>query len=265
MAKRLHGRNRSGGIADRRFLLFVFVLPVVALSVHDPLLGLSLLGGGAMAVMLLGCAGRSEEPDPMCPPGLSGHGECARAAQARDRMHEIEVEALEGKLAEMERRLEGARSEGIEMLALFDATEDADPEVWLRRLRDHLRIRETASQPAEPVALADVVVDHATQAGWRAGDVTIADSLPVVLAPPELLRAVVGGIFAGWDPVGPVTIRGRVDAGMAVITVDGLGLERWLRRESAGSVEYALSLVGGALLPEPGGVGFAVPMVAGRV
>ena len=61
-------------------------------------------------------------------------------------------------------------------------------------------------------------------AGWPAGEVTVTEALPTVLAPLDLVRWTLRRLMSIWAPIPPVTIGGRIDGGMALVHFDGLGI-----------------------------------------
>ena len=100
-------------------------------------------------------------------------------------------------------------------------------------------------------------------ASLEPGEVTITNSLPVVLASPELVCTVFSSVFSGWRPIGPVTVSGRIDGGMAVISVHALGLSDRARAGELELTRTGIEHLGGALFVDDDlGIALAVPLAA---
>jgi hypothetical protein len=235
--------------------MLVIGAPLAALAVIDVRLGIAGLAG-AIAGLTIGrsIASRPSDTAPIPP-------EAALSPRARDQIREIEIERLEGKVAEMERLLEEERSARSELLAIFDSTDDTDPAIALRQIRTRLRIRQQAAAPAEPLPLGDVLVGCVGNQGWRPGDITITDALPTVMAPADLICSVIRALFRAWAAIPPIMVGGRLDGGMALVRFDGLGIRPEPESEHFQDARFALEQIGGALIPHSTGLTVAIPLV----
>jgi hypothetical protein len=235
-------------------------LPLAALATFDIRLGVAGVAG-VVAGVIIGRGNRRAAP--AAPPTETI--ENAMPPRARDQMHEIELERVRIRLAEMERMLDEELADRTAMLALFDSVDDADPATSLRTIKTRLRLRQQAAAPAETVPLGDVLVACVGGKGWAPGDLTVTGQLPTVVAPRELLCSVVAALFEAWSAIPPITIGGRIDGGLALVRFDGLGVQPEPDSAPFRDAVYALEHVDGSLIPHDTGMTLAVPLAGRRL